>query len=133
MRWIAIVLLVALVVGVGLIPGEKIYDDGLWDLSVTVRSVSGQPIKGMSAQAFVDIAGAQGAVADPPPLAATRNASSLVASYCAVQEPKADEPLKVKIPTSETSRCALLWTYRRFFQYRGLLIVAEYEGGKREA
>jgi hypothetical protein len=107
----------------------RICDDGLWALSVSVQSGSGQPIKGISTQAFVDLECARQMLANPPPRAATCVDHSI---YSVVQEPMVEGTLKVNIPTSETSHSSLLWTYRRFFQYRGLLVVVEYESGNLE-
>jgi hypothetical protein len=128
---VAIVLLVVLLLASGLVPHSKIYDDGLWSLSVTVRSTSGQPIKGISAEALLDVQSAEKVLANPPPVWLTQAEHSI---YSAVQQPKADEPLKVNVPTSQKLYDAFLWTYRgRFFQYRGLLVVVEYQSGKLEA
>ena len=127
MRWVAIAFLVTVIAGLGFVSTEKIYDDGLWPLSVTVQSASGKRINGISAEAFVNVERAREMEIDPPPLEATRVFHS---RYSAVQEPKVEEPLKVNIPTSETIQSSLLWTYRKFFQYHGLLVVVEYEGGK---
>jgi hypothetical protein len=130
MRWLVIALVVMVVTALAFIPFETIIDDGLWPLSVTVRSTAGRPIKGISAEAFTSVEDARKLLADLPPLALTRWEKSI---HSVVQEPKVDEPLKINIPTSETIHRSLLWTtHRRFFQYRGLLIVVEYEGGKLE-
>src|SRR5262245_15043393 len=103
MRWLVVALLLMIFAALGFVPGQKIYDDGLWPLTVTVRSKAGQPIKGISAEAFLDVDSAREMLADPPPLALTRAENSV---YAAVQEPKVDEPLKVTVPTSETRHCA---------------------------
>jgi hypothetical protein len=129
MRRIATALLAIVVAVIVTCPFEKIYDDGLWPLTVTIRSATGRPINAVSAEAFTSVADARQRLDNPPPPAATRDEQS---SYSAVQEPYLGRPLEVKVPTSQTSFRSLLWTHRRFFQYRGLFVVVEYEGGKRE-
>lgn len=129
MRWLQIVLVVIAVAAIAFVPFEKIYDDGLWPLSVTVHSSAGRPIKGFSAEAVLNVENAQQMLGNLLPLEVSRAEKSI---YAAVQEPRADEPLVVNVPTSETSHCSLVLTHRRFFQYRGLLVVVEYKGGELE-
>ena len=49
-----------------------------------------------------------------------------------VQEPWLGWPLEVKVPTSETTYRSLVGTWRRFYQFHGLLVVVEYDDGKLE-
>jgi hypothetical protein len=109
--------------------GEKTVDDGLWPVTVTVRSASNQPIEAVSAEAFPGVAIVRARMDDLPPPAVTRADHSL---YASVQEPWLGRPLEVKIPTSETTYRSLRWTHRRFYQFRSLRVVVEYEGGKLE-
>src|SRR5258708_39465949 len=72
MRWLATVIVVIVLAAIGFIPFEKIYDDGLWPLSVTIRSTANRPITGASAEAFGGVENARQLLANPPPTAVTR-------------------------------------------------------------
>jgi hypothetical protein len=52
--------------------------------------------------------------------------------YSASQPAYVGEPLSVKVPTSLTTHGALLWRYGRFYQYHKLVVIVEYQDGRRE-
>jgi hypothetical protein len=130
MRWVAVALVATIIAVIALLPTEKTYDDGLWPLTVIVCSTSGRPIKAVSAEACLSLEVACEQLADPPPPALTQASKSI---YSAVQEPYRGAPIIVNVPNSETTASSLLWTWHRFFHYRGLLVVVELTGGKLEA
>jgi hypothetical protein len=107
-----------------LLPLEKFYDDGLWPLSVTVRSASGKPIAAASGQAFGDAREAERVFQDliPPE----------TDLYSATQDPFRGQPLAVPVPTSYCVHSSLLWSHRRYFQFKKLVVIVQYEGGERE-
>jgi hypothetical protein len=123
-RRTGVLLLLLLVAAVGLWPVGTRWDDGLWPLSVTVVSESGAEITSVSCQAFSGPKGAESILEDlaPPD-------GSL---YSAVQEPFRGEALVVRVPTSERTRSALLWSSRRYGQFRQLVVIVQYRGGRRE-
>jgi hypothetical protein len=129
MRICATALVLLIFAGVALIPYQKFYDDGLFPVSVTVRSAAGRPIRGFSAEAVLSRAAAEAELNRLVPPAATRVDNSI---YAAVQEPFLGQPLKINVPASYKTRRSLVWDYRRYFQYRGVLVVVEWEGGKLE-
>jgi hypothetical protein len=129
MRRIAIALLALTVAAIALTPFEKTYDDGVWPLALTIRSAAGRPISAVSAEPVLDVESARQLLENPLPPALTRVESPV---RSVVQEPYLGRPLEVMVPTSETSFRSLLWTRRRFFQYHGLFVVVEYEGGTLE-
>jgi hypothetical protein len=125
MRKVAVALVAVLVfAAVGLVPFQKIYDDGMWPLSVVVRSARGAPISAASAQAFGDAESAGYVLENliPP--------ESWL--YSATREPFDGEAVVVHIPTSECIQTSLLWSYRRFYQYNKLVVIVRYTDGKRE-
>jgi hypothetical protein len=123
-------LLVTVVIAIiAFVPIWKIIDDGLWPVTVTVHPTSDQPIKAVSAKAFSSVEEARETMADLPLPCVTRADYPRTAS---VQEPWPGQPLEVKIPTSEKTYRSLVWTWQRFYQFRGLLVVVEYEDGKLE-
>ena len=126
-RCLTIALVCLITAGIALTPYQKTHDDGLWPVSVTVRA--SRPIKGFSAEAVLSRGTGE---VEPnrliPPAAACIDNSI----YGGVQEPFTGQPLKINVPTSYTIRGSLAWNYKRYFQYRGLLVVVEFEDGKLE-
>src|SRR5262245_8996229 len=102
MRWLLIAILVVAAVAM-LLPVQKIYDDGLWPLTVHISSTAERPIKAVSAEAFVGVESAHDLLRFlktlPPPIY-TREENSL---YSAVQIPYLGQPLEVRVPTSNTT------------------------------
>jgi hypothetical protein len=129
MRRFTIVPVVLITAAVVLVLYQKMIDDGLWPVSVTVRSAAGRPIKAVSAEAMFSRPTAEMELSRLIPPAAARIDNSI---YGRVQEPFLGKPLKINVPTSETIHRSLVSNYKRFFQYRGLLVVAEFEDGKLE-
>jgi hypothetical protein len=128
-RHVAIAIVLLVIGAAALFPYSKIYDDGLWPITVVIHSMENRPIKGYSAEAMDDVEKARERLSVLMPMEVARAQKSL---YSAVQEPKEEQPLQVEVPTSEVIESGLLWTSRRFFQYRGLLVVVEYEDGTLE-
>lgn len=115
---------VVLVTAVCLVPVQTIWDDGLWPLSVTVSSVTGSPIASVSAEAFSSEAVARSTLEHlTPPETRT---------YSAVADPFIGEPLPVLVPTSYQTRSALVWSQSRYNQMRLLVVIVEYQDGRRE-
>ena len=53
--------------------------------------------------------------------------------HSASQMPYVGKPLNVKVPTSlTTARSFFLWRYTRFYQYDKLVVIVEYQDGKRQ-
>ena len=129
MRCITIALVFLIIAGVAFTPYQKTHDDGLWPVSVTVCSASGRPIKAFSAEALMSRAAGEAQLNRLVPPAATRIDNCI---YAGVQEPFLGQPLEINVPFGYTIRGSLAWNYKRYFQYRGLLIVVEWEGGKLE-
>jgi hypothetical protein len=125
MRKVAVALGLLLVfAAVAFVPFQKIYDDGMWPLSVVVRSARGTPISAASAQAFGDAESAGNVLEDLAPPETWL--------YSATREPFDGKALVVHIPTSECIQTSLLWSYRRFYQYSKLVVIVQYADGKRE-
>jgi hypothetical protein len=118
-----IMLLILAALGAGFFPFEKIYDDGIWLLEVTVRSAAGRPIKAVSGQAFGDPNEANYVLQNRIPPGKL---------YSATQQPFRGEKLAVPVPTSWNIRRSLLWEYHSFHQYNKLVVLVRYEAGKEE-
>jgi hypothetical protein len=117
-------LAIVLVAGVLLAPVQTIWDDGLWPLSVTVTSASGDPIASVSGEAFSSEEWARYILEHlAPPETRT---------HSAVANPFAGEPLAVPIPTGYKTRSALLWSSSRCNQMRLLVVIVKYRDGRRE-
>jgi hypothetical protein len=124
-RW-AIAVLVTVTAFIAFCPFEKTSDGAFLPLTVTIRSEAGLPIKSASVQALVDVQSATRSLDRLPPPAVTLIENSM---YSVAEEPFLGPALTVKVPSSETTYRSLCWTHRTHFQYRGLLVVVEYERG----
>ena len=109
---------------IGFVPFWTIWDDGNWPLTVTVRSTSGSAIRAVSAEALDETDSVRYFLDQPIPPDDKHHSAS--------QTPFVGEPLIVNVPTSSTIRGSLLWSYTRYYQYRKLVVVVEYQDGKRE-
>jgi|GEM_PF-4881102 len=120
---LAIVVAIVLAAGVCLTPVQTIWDDGLWPLSVTVTSASSAPIASVSGQAFSSEESARYSLEHlaPPD---TR-------VHSAVADPYTGEPLAVPVPTSLRTHSALTWSSSRYNQMRQLLVIVQYQDGRR--
>jgi hypothetical protein len=123
-RWPVLLALVVVLGGLGLVPFQKIYDDGIWPLQVTLRSAAGASIKAASGEAFGDRNDASYVLQNriPP--------ESLL--YAAIQNPFRGEKLTVPVPTSYSIHRSLLCDYRSFYQYNKLVVLVRYEAGNEE-
>jgi hypothetical protein len=120
----AVALLIVLAVCIGFIRFWTIWDDGLSPITVIIRSASGSPIQAVSAEAEDDPDFIRYILQQPIPLEATHHSAS--------QSPYIGEPLTVNVPTTVTTRGALLWRYTRFHQCHKLVFIAEYKDGRRK-
>jgi hypothetical protein len=95
--------------------------DGFYDLSVTVKSLSSSPIRSVSCEGFRTTKDAQLSLAYLlPPETHTYSASA---------DPFTGEPLIVLLPLSfKESPLGRTWGD---FQFRGLLVIVEYQDGRR--
>ena len=119
-----IALLIVLAVCVGFIPSWTIWDDGLWPITVTLRSANGSAIRAVSAEAEDNPDFIRYYLEQPILPAFTHHSAS--------QIPYVGKPLTVNVPTSLTTHGALLWRYTRFYQFHKLVVIVEYQDGKRE-
>lgn len=109
-------------IALGFVPVVKEISDGLVPLSVVVRSDSESPIAGVWCEATA------GPVA-PQDLA--KMASPLEPGlYAADQNPFAGTPLVVNIPTSDKTCYAVFCSWKRYYQFRALLVVVIYKDGR---
>jgi hypothetical protein len=100
--------------------------DGGYDLTIRVKSKSRNPIKAVTCQAFGQLAWAQ-------EMAEYLPGPQSYESYWVKAEPYAGEDLKLMIPFSEHIRTPMFGSpyLKSESQFRGLLVVAELENGKR--
>jgi hypothetical protein len=91
---------------------------------VTIRSASGSPVREVSAEAMDNPDTVRYVLEYLIPPEGSR--------YSASQAPFVGDPLVVSVPTSYTTHGALLWYCARFYQYRKLVVIVEYQDGKRE-
>jgi hypothetical protein len=120
--WVALAVLLLAVVG--FFPFQTIHDDGLWPLVVRVHSASGKPINAVSAEAFGEGQSAEYVLEHLAP--------PETGLYSATQAPLHGDDLLVHIPVGDTVRSSLLRDYHRLYQYSRLVVIVEYEDGKRE-
>jgi hypothetical protein len=121
--FIALAALLALL----LIPTQRvIIADGSYELTIRVRSATKSPIKSLTCQAFPELALAQEQCADPI-------APHPYEADVARAEPFAGEDLKLTLPFSEHIVTPLFGSayLKSEFQFRGLLVIATLENGKR--
>jgi hypothetical protein len=126
MRRVLIILaIIAALTVVGLLPVWKIYDDGLWPLSVSIRSASGSPIAAATCKVFGSPEAAQYTLENAIP------AENGI--YAASADPFRGDGIEVRVPTAETTHGSLLWTWKRYYQYTTLVVVVRYSDGHWEA
>jgi hypothetical protein len=119
-----VALLIVLAVCIGFIPSWTIWDDGLWPVTVTIRSTSGSAIRTASAESLDDPEFVKFYLENLIPPEDRRHSAS--------ESPYIGQPLAVNVPTSATTHGALLWSYTRFNQYRKLVVIVEYQDGRKE-
>lgn len=99
-------------------PHTKMYDDGLWPVSISIHSSSGRPITAVSCE-----------VCDGPDWVQMRLDHPFLAEpsiYATVVDPFCGEPVVVRVPTAETTWYAFFWQWKRFYQYRTAVVVVRY-------
>ncbi len=126
MRRILILLAVAIAAlfVVSLLPVWTMYkkvDDGLWPLSVSIRSASGSPITAATCQVFGSPEAAQYTLENDLP--------AEPGIYAAITDPFRGDAIEVRVPTSETTREWVRWKWKNFYQYKTLVVVVEYPDG----
>ena len=124
-RVLIILGVVAVLVVLGLTPFQTIYDDGLWPLSVSIQSASGSPIVAATCEVFDS--------ADSARYTFENTLPAEPGIYATVVEPFRGEPIVVHVPTAERIQGALFWNWKRFFQYRTLVVVVRYSDDRRKA
>src|SRR5262249_19172584 len=104
MRRVPILLgVIAALTAVGLLPVNKVYDDGLWPLSVSIRSASGAPIAAATCEVFGSAEDARYTLENAiPPETWT---------HAAVADPFHGEAIEVRVPTAETTQGSLLYRW----------------------
>jgi hypothetical protein len=122
--WSLLFVLISGIGVIGLTPIQTMWDDGLWPLSVTVVSASGSPIASISCEAFSTEESAQDSLENLLPPQSWM--------FSTIQNPFRNEPLEVIIPTSRKIHSVLFWSDSRYNQMRHLLVIAEYNDGRRE-
>lgn len=96
--------------------------DGSYDLSVTVKSLSSAPIRAVSCQGFRNVDEAQFFLEYLPPHETSR--------WSVSAEPFTGQPLIVSLPLSfRESPLGRTWGDT---QYRGLLVIVQYQDGERK-
>src|SRR5262245_27894777 len=105
-------------------PGYKIYDDGLWPVSVTIRSAACKPIRTAYGESFSSAEWAE--FTQKHPIPPENNI------YSARQDPFRGNKLAVPVPTSCQIRQRPLWQEQRYYQYTLLVVIVQYEDGKYE-
>jgi hypothetical protein len=126
MRRVLILLaVIAALTAVGLMPVWKMSDDGLWPLSVSIRSASGLPIAAATCEVFGSPEAARYTLENAIPAES--------GTYAAVADPFRGEAIEVRVPTAETTRGSLLWKSKSFYQYNTLVVIVRHPDGQREA
>jgi hypothetical protein len=96
--------------------------DGSYDLSVTVKSSSSSPIRAVSCQGFRNVDAARPLLEYLPP--------PETHLWFASEEPFTGQPLIVSLPVSfRESPLGRTWGDT---QYRGLLVIVQYQDGERK-
>jgi hypothetical protein len=124
-RILVLLAVIAVLTAVGFMPVEKIYDDGLWPVSVSIRSASGSPIAAATCEVFGSPEAARYTLDNAIPAEA--------GMYAAKADPLRGDTVEVRVPTSETTRSSLLWRWKSYYQYNTLVVVVRYPDGRREA
>jgi hypothetical protein len=124
-RVLVLLAVMAGLAAIGFLPIWKMYDDGLWPLSVSIRSASGSPIAAATCEVFGSPEAARSTLVDAIPAEA--------GIYTALEDPFRGGPVEVRVPTAETTRGSLLWRWKSFYQYKTLVVVVTYPDGHKEA
>jgi hypothetical protein len=129
MRWLAFALLLLIFAVIACFPFSKTIGDGFIPYAVTIHSAAERPIKSLRAivEQNAGMANQHLSVLPLPDLFAMANELQ-----DAVQEPYTGEPMKVRVPFSETSYESLVSTRYVRGQFRGLLVIVEYANEKLE-
>src|SRR5262249_10076929 len=126
MRRVPILLgVIAALTAVGLLPVNKVYDDGLWPLSVSIRSASGAPIAAATCEVFGSAEDARSTLENAiPPETRT---------HAARADPFLGEANEHRACAAEATQGLLLYRWKSFYQYKTLVVVVTYLDGRREA
>lgn len=109
---------------IGLAPFQTIRGGGSLPVTVVVVSSSGSPISSVTCETFSSPESAAYSLEHLlPPETRQRSVTA---------DPFDGSPLVVEIPAGERIDSALLWSHSRRFQFQSLLVIADYEDGRRD-